>query len=79
MDAARVTYASMLPAHEPPQLKIGPVDFSNAARGAAVYAMRMAASEIVTEREGFWTALVPLYAEGFWPYGRLSSGDVAVL
>lgn len=60
-------------------LRAGPHDFSNAARGAALFAARMAASEIVVGRAGFWCSIVPLYRTGHWPCGLLESGEVVVL
>ena len=62
-----------------PLLTVGAHDFSDAAKGSALFAVRMAVTEILTGREGFWCSLIPLYQAGFWPCGRLTSGRVVVL
>ena len=49
-----------------------------AAKGAALFAVRMAVAEIVTENQGFWCCVVSLYCEGFYPCGY-SLSEVIVL
>ena len=56
----------------------GPHDYSQAARGAALYAVRMAAIETVLSMPGIWSQLLSLYLMGYWPCGRLPNGDVVV-
>ncbi|MGY0218748.1 hypothetical protein ACWJJH_15385 [Endozoicomonadaceae bacterium StTr2] len=60
------------------RLQSGPNDFSEAAKGAALYCVRMAAMESLTDKSGFWTDLIDSYAEGYWPCGLLSDGTVVV-
>ncbi len=61
-------------------LVAGSHDFTNAARGAALYTVRQAAMEIVAEvQTPFWSRLVPLYTEGHWPCGVMPNGEVVVL
>jgi hypothetical protein len=83
LEATRELYqaalVSLRGAMEHPGLKLGPSDMNPAARGAALYAVRMAVGEIVTEREGFWCSLIPLFQAGFWPCGLSDRGRVVVL
>ncbi len=60
-------------------LKVGPHDFREAARGAALYACRAAAIEILTGCSSRWGDLIAIYAQGHWPCGLLPNGDVVVL
>ena len=62
-----------------PLFRVGPSNVAPAARGAALYAVRMAASEVLTGREGFWCSVIPLYEQGFWPCGLDDQGRVVVL
>jgi hypothetical protein len=68
--AARATLVSLrsIPEHVP-GLAHGGHDFTIAAKGAAVYAARMAAREITVERPGFWCEAVRLFHDGYWPCG----------
>jgi hypothetical protein len=77
--AARLTYASLrrLPEHVA-GLSKGPHDLTTAAKGAAVYAARMAAREVTVERPGFWCEAVRLLHAGYWPCGRDGVGRLAV-
>lgn len=59
--------------------KAGPHDFTEAARGAAVYAARRAAYEVLLDDCGFWCSVMNIYSEGRWPCGILPSGEVVVL
>ena len=61
-----------------PLFKLGPHNILPAAKGAAAYAARMAATEIVVSRQGFWCGLIPLYVEGFYPCGCTKQGQVVV-
>ena len=38
-----------------------------------------AVSEIVSAQPDFWCSLIPIYHEGNWPMGLLSSGELVVL
>ena len=58
--------------------KVGPHNLLPAAKGAAAYAARMAATEIVVNRQAFWCNLITLYVEGFYPCGYTEQGDVVV-
>jgi hypothetical protein len=61
-----------------PGLTIGGMNAVLAAKGAALYAARQAAGEIVVEMQGFWCSLIPLYVEGHWPLGIASNGDIVI-
>jgi len=65
-----------------PALKAGPHDFTEAARGAALFAVRRAAFEILlaepSERR-FWCRLISVYQVGHWPCGILPNKQVVVL
>jgi hypothetical protein len=79
LGAARRTLRSLRPVAEHVHgLGKGPHDLTVAAKGAAVYAARMAAREITVERPGFWCEAVRLYHEGYWPCGRDGAGSVVV-
>lgn len=60
-------------------LKAGPYDFTDAARGAALFAARRAAYEILLSECGFWCVAMGLYQQGHWPCGILATGKVVVL
>ena len=60
-------------------LKVGPHDLTNAAKGAAVFAVRMAVLEVSVGRPDSWCGCAGVYAGGNWPFGRLSSGEVLVV
>ena len=77
--AARTALASLRPLPEHvPGLGKGPHDLTVAAKGAAVYAARMAAREIAVERPGFWCEAVRRFHEGYWPCGLDGAGRVVV-
>ena len=61
-----------------PSFRVGPHDMLPAAKGAAAYAARMAAAEVVVCRQGFWCSLIPLYVEGYYPCGYTEQGRVVV-
>lgn len=67
-----------LRAMENSKLTSGPNDFSEAAIGGAIYCSRMAAMEAVIGNPAVWNDLLELYSSGFWPCGRLPSGDIVV-
>ena len=62
-----------------PALRIGPHDFTEAARGAALFASQRATYEILLGEPGFWCHLMQVYCSGHWPCGILPSGQVVVL
>jgi hypothetical protein len=56
----------------------GPNDFTEAAKGAALYAVRMAAIESLMDKPGFWTDIFNCYSKGYWPCGLINSRIVVV-
>jgi hypothetical protein len=64
---------------ENPLLRVGSVDLTTAAKGAALFAVRMAVAEIMSNVEARWTVMVPLYAQGHWPCGLADDGCIVVL
>lgn len=62
-----------------PALKVGPHDFTEAARGAALFAVRRAASEIVVNNCGVWCTVMSIYNRAHWPCGILPNGTLVVL
>jgi hypothetical protein len=62
-----------------PALKMGPHDFTEAARGAALFAVRRAAYEVLLGEPGFWCRLMKVYRAGHWPCGILPTKQVVVL
>lgn len=75
----KLAQQSLRPVRDHPLLKVGPTNFNPAARGAALFACRMAASEIVVQEPGLWCSLVRLYHQGNWPMGTTSTGTLVVL
>ncbi len=79
-DIYRTALVSLRKATQNPLLKVGRHDFTKAARGAALYAIQHAAMEILAEsRISFWSELIPLYRDGFWPCGLVSEQMIVVL
>ncbi len=60
-------------------LQVGPHNFTEAACGAAVFAARRAAYEILLDDCGFWCSIMNLYHQGHWPCGILPDKTVVVL
>ena len=60
-------------------LKVGRTDYSGAAEQALLFAIRAAGTELLTDQVGIWCACVDLYCAGHWPFGRLPTGEIAVL
>jgi hypothetical protein len=79
LEVHKLALRSMRGMTKPPLLKVGGTDLTEAARGAALFACRMAASEIGVEQPGFWCSLMPFYHAGHWPLGRVPSGEIVVL
>lgn len=59
-------------------LRIGPHDFTEAARGAAIFASRRAVYEILLSECGFWCSVMNFYGQGHWPCGILPNEVVVV-
>ncbi|MEZ6142227.1 MAG: hypothetical protein R3B84_16840 [Zavarzinella sp.] len=79
IEAFRLALVSQRKVPELPALKVGATDSNNPARMAGRFACRLAASEIVVDQVGFWCEMVRLFHKGHWPFGRLPSGEIAVL
>jgi hypothetical protein len=62
-----------------PALKVGPHDFTEATRGAALFASRRAAYEILLGEPGFWCRVMKIYHSGHWPCGVLPNKQIVVL
>ena len=60
------------------KFKSGPNDFSEAAKGAALYCVRMTAMESLIGKPGFWSELFNFYSEGYWPCGMLDDGVLVI-
>gem|GEM_PF-648754 len=60
-------------------LRVGPHDFTEAARGAALFASRSALREILLSECGFWCSVMNFYWQGHWPCGVLPNGILVVL
>ncbi len=58
--------------------KAGVNDFSEAAKGGALYCVRMTVMEILLSKEAFWTELFKLYCAGHWPCGIMRDGRLVV-
>lgn len=56
----------------------GANDFSEAARGSALYCSRMAAIEAAIGKPAIWCTLLEIYVAGHWPCGRLPDGDIVI-
>jgi hypothetical protein len=73
------TLASLRRMKPHPLLRVGPHDFSHAAKGAATFAARRAVGEIIVEEPGFWCSVMALYVRGHWPCGILPDKTIVVL
>jgi hypothetical protein len=62
-----------------PALKVGPHDFTEAARGAALFAVSRAAYEALLGEPEFWCQLMNVYRAGHWPCGILPNKQIVVL
>lgn len=79
LEVYKVALTSLRNMRPHPFLKVGPHDFSNAAKGAAAFAARRAATELIVSEPGFWCRAVALYALGHWPLGILRDKTIVVL
>ena len=60
------------------QFKSGRNDFSLAAKGAALYCVKMTAIESLAGKPGLWTEIFKLYIDGYWPCGLMPNGELVV-
>lgn len=60
------------------KLRSGPNDFTEAAKGAALYCVRMAALEALANEPGFWLTALQLYCAGYWPCGLMPGNKLVV-
>lgn len=74
----RLTLTSLQKTSVCPLLVVGPHDFTEAAKGAALYAARRAVIEIMIGKPDFWCGLIRIYAQGNWPCGIMPNGTVVV-
>ena len=79
LEVYKATLAALRTFTGHPALKVGAHDFTEAARGAAGYAARRAAYEILLGEAGFWCDVIKIYHAGHWPCGILPSHQVVVL
>ncbi len=61
------------------KLRVGPHDYTNSAKGAALYAIRHATFEILLNKQNYWSKLIRIYAIGNWPCGILPDKKIVVL
>jgi hypothetical protein len=79
LDIYKRTLASLRGMKPHPLLKVGPHDFSPAAKGAATFAARRAVGELTVEEPGFWCLVMSFYIRGHWPCGILPDKTIVVL
>ena len=79
LDIYKTALASLRRFSGHPALKVGPHDFSEAARGAALFASRRAAYEILLGNCGFWCSMMHLYKKGHWPCGIMPNKTAVIL
>ncbi len=79
LEAYKATLMTLRTFDGHPVLKVGPRNFAEAARGAALYATRRAAYEALIEEPSFWCRLMNVYHSGHWPCGILPDRRIVVL
>jgi hypothetical protein len=79
LEIYKATLASLRTIKGHPALKIGAHDFTEAARGAALYAVRRTAYETLLGEPNFWCKVMKVYQSGHWPCGLLPDRKVVVL
>lgn len=81
LEIFRLTQRALRGASEHPLFIVGSAssNLTGAARGAALFACRAAAAELVLGQPNFWCDIVLLYHAGNWPFGTTKSGDTLVL
>ena len=62
-----------------PHLQNGAHDYTEAFKGAVLFACENAAREYLHNTNGKWTEIIKLYKEGRWPCGLKNNGSVVVL
>ncbi len=60
-------------------LLAGPHDFTEAARGAALFAVRRASYEVLIGKPAFWCSMLTIYHAGHWPCGIMPTNKIVVL
>ena len=61
------------------QLKAGANNFEGAAKGAAAFAFRNAATEVALGVDGKWLAVAEIYIKGHWPCGVTKAEKLVVI
>lgn len=79
MEAYRTALSTLRRFDGHPLLRVGPHDLTEAARGAAMFAVRHAAMEAILEEPAFWCRVMEIYSVGRWPCGTLPDGRLVVL
>ena len=79
MDVYKTTLSALRAFQGHNLLKVGPHDFTEGARGAALYAAKQAAYEILLGEPGFWCAAIDVFHSGHWPFGLMPDGTIVVL
>jgi hypothetical protein len=78
LEIYKKTLTSLRNLYKNPLFKVGPHDETEAAKGGALYAARMASAEIVMNKPGFWCLTIPLYVDGYWPCGITEKRELLV-
>ena len=79
LDTYKKALASLRTFNGHPALKVGAHDFTEVARGAALFASRRAAYEILVGDCGFWCSAMIVYGQGHWPCGILPNRSMVVI
>ncbi len=79
LEIYKTTLATLRKFQGHPALKVGPHDFTEAARGAALFAARRSAYEVLVGQPDFWCRLMNIYHAGHWPCGILPNKQIVVL
>lgn len=62
-----------------PKLQDGPHNFTEAFKGAALFATRHAAIEHLTDAQKKWTKILDWYKKGRWPCGVKKDGSLVLM
>jgi hypothetical protein len=79
LELCKTALAGLREMEPTPWLKVGATSFTEPAKQALLFAIRMAAAEVIAEESGIWCACCDLYASGHWPMGILATGEIAVI
>lgn len=79
MEVYKITLKALHPFHGHTLLKVGPHDFTEGARGAALYAARQTAYELLLGEPGFWCRALEVFHAGHWPLGFMPDRRIVVL